>query len=40
MTNCTKFLAAQERHAKKSHPKCRRRGTSPGILRGIKHKEI
>ena len=31
MANCTKFREAQERHAKKSHPKCRRRGTSPRI---------
>ena len=22
MANCTKFREAQERHAKKSHPKC------------------
>ena len=31
MANCAKFLEAQEHHAKKSHPKCRRRRTSPRI---------
>ena len=35
MANCTKFLEAQERHAKKSHPKCRRRGTSPRVPKTV-----
>ena len=35
MANCTKFLAAQERHEKKSHPKCWRRGMSPRVPKAV-----
>ena len=35
MANCTKFRETLERHAKKSHPKCRRRGTSPRIPKTV-----